>query len=444
MLLAPDGRILLRHHAQQPVQTGSLMKLLLTLGVLETLGPAFRFHTDLLADPRPGVAGQPAWQLAFRGGGDPDLRQEDLRQMLRVAEGRGMHRVSGPVVLDDQRFAPVTLLGQGIQAEADRSWATLPGALQVDHAAVHLVLPADAPQAWLAEPGLAGSVQWTNAGSAAEACPSDWAGRLHLQVVGDGLPGPTAGNGAGTADVQPAKPGRLVLRGIRPAGCGSAEIWRSPLPARDHFAWTLASLWTALGHHDTLVSVPGAAPSYARISVRHDSRPLAELVRGTNKFSNNLMARTLLLDLAAESGDLPATPAGGIAALRAWLSAHQLDFPELVLENGAGLSHGEVLSAEHLAAVLRYSVTSAVAPEFLASLPIPGQDGTLSTRLAGHPLAPRMRLKTGSLDGVRGLAGLVAAPGGGHAVVVCVVNAPQVGDVTALQAAVLDYLTASW
>ena len=68
------------------------------------------------------------------------------------------------------------------------------------------------------------------------------------------------------------------------------------------------------------------------------SDPLGYVVRDINKWSNNLMARQLLLTIAAEKNGTPATEAKGEAAIKVWLASKGQKFDELVIENGSGLS----------------------------------------------------------------------------------------------------------
>jgi D-alanyl-D-alanine carboxypeptidase/D-alanyl-D-alanine-endopeptidase (penicillin-binding protein 4) len=58
----------------------------------------------------------------------------------------------------------------------------------------------------------------------------------------------------------------------------------------------------------------------------------------------------------------------------------------------------------------------------MSSLPISGIDGTLSNRFKSPMLRERMRLKTGTLDGVRALAGYVTGLSGQEYIVVYIHN----------------------
>jgi D-alanyl-D-alanine carboxypeptidase/D-alanyl-D-alanine-endopeptidase (penicillin-binding protein 4) len=96
------------------------------------------------------------------------------------------------------------------------------------------------------------------------------------------------------------------------------------------------------------------------------------------------------------------------------------------IDNGSGLSRTTRISVLQLAAVLRAAYHSRYAPEFIASLPLAGIDGTLRSRM--QSVQPgSARLKTGHLDGVSGIAGYVTGASGKVYVVVSLVNDAEVG-----------------
>ena len=78
-----------------------------------------------------------------------------------------------------------------------------------------------------------------------------------------------------------------------------------------------------------------------------------------------------------------------------------------------------------MANVLRAAYRSPYAPEFLASLPLAGSDGTLRARMKTTP-AGAVRLKTGHIDEVSGVAGYVTTPAGKTYVLVSLINDPRV------------------
>jgi D-alanyl-D-alanine carboxypeptidase/D-alanyl-D-alanine-endopeptidase (penicillin-binding protein 4) len=94
------------------------------------------------------------------------------------------------------------------------------------------------------------------------------------------------------------------------------------------------------------------------------------------------------------------------------------------IDNGSGLSRRTHISAVQLARVLSAAYHSRYAPEFLASLPLAGVDGTLRSRMRTAPQGA-VRLKTGHIDGVSGVAGYVTTAAGKSYVLVCLVNHPR-------------------
>jgi D-alanyl-D-alanine carboxypeptidase/D-alanyl-D-alanine-endopeptidase (penicillin-binding protein 4) len=128
------------------------------------------------------------------------------------------------------------------------------------------------------------------------------------------------------------------------------------------------------------------------------------------------------------------------AAMQQWLKTQQLQFPELVLENGAGLSRKERISALHLAELLQHAARSRYAAELKSSLPILGMDGTVKKRFRDSEIAGYAHLKTGSLEGVKSIAGYVQAHSGKQWIVVFIVNHPNAALAQPAQDALIKWL----
>jgi D-alanyl-D-alanine carboxypeptidase/D-alanyl-D-alanine-endopeptidase (penicillin-binding protein 4) len=95
-----------------------------------------------------------------------------------------------------------------------------------------------------------------------------------------------------------------------------------------------------------------------------------------------------------------------VAAIRARLDALKLPTGGLVMVDGSGLARADRATCALLLAVL----DRAGQPKFATlrdGLAIAGERGTLATTLRGTPLQGKLRAKTGSLNGVSGLAGFV-------------------------------------
>lgn len=162
----------------------------------------------------------------------------------------------------------------------------------------------------------------------------------------------------------------------------------------------------------------------------------SEVIRGINKHSNNVMTQQLLLTLALQQtgrGSLD----GARALLGEWWRERVGAAEPPVVDNGAGLSREARLSARALAQMLQRAWASPVMPEFVASLPIAGVDGTLRRRPALS--TGSAHLKTGSLRDVMALAGYVQAASGRRYVLVALVNHPQAAAARPVLDALLDW-----
>ena len=142
----------------------------------------------------------------------------------------------------------------------------------------------------------------------------------------------------------------------------------------------------------------GTAPPDARVIASVQSPTLSEVVRDINKFSNNVMARQLFLTLGAVGAGAPASAEKTTRIIRQWLAGKGLSVPELVLENGSGLSRVERISAKSLGELLLAAYRSPVMPELMASLPLAAVDGTMKKRLSGAEVAGQAHIKTGTLS----------------------------------------------
>jgi D-alanyl-D-alanine carboxypeptidase/D-alanyl-D-alanine-endopeptidase (penicillin-binding protein 4) len=409
------------HNAAQPMNPASVMKLVTTYAALELLGPAYTWRTEALArgELREGVL---RGELILRGGGDPALGHEQLWLLLRQLRAQGLREIRGDLVLDRSRYAPAPHDPGAFDGEPLAAYNVGPDALLLAHKAMRLRLaPAAGTPKVTSEPPLDGLEVLSLLRPAAGEC-GDWKEGVRADLFEHG------------------EHARLVLTGAYPSACGEQTL---PLGVLDHPAFVLGafrSLWRELG--GTLQGrVRDATTGADALPLASTvSPPLAVVIRDINKFSNNVMARQLLLTLGAEKVRVPAAESDGAAAIQAWLAAKGWSVPELVIENGSGLSRRERISAGALARLLQAAYAGPLMPEFVASLPLLAVDGTLRRRLPGAPVAGRAHVKTGYLAEVRALAGYVLDRAGRRWVVVFLVNHPQAAAARQAQDALLEWV----
>jgi D-alanyl-D-alanine carboxypeptidase/D-alanyl-D-alanine-endopeptidase (penicillin-binding protein 4) len=152
------------------------------------------------------------------------------------------------------------------------------------------------------------------------------------------------------------------------------------------------------------------------------SKSLASIVRDINKWSNNVMARQLLLTIAAELHNQPASEVRGMLAVKSWLAEKGRNTDGLVIENGSGLSRIERVTANDLGQMLIDAYHGPTMPEFISSLPILSLDGTLTQRLRDMPVSAKAHMKTGSIKDVSAIAGYVLDEKKHRHVVIMLVN----------------------
>ena len=390
----------------------SVMKLVTTYAALELLGPAYRWKTEAYLDGE---------DLVLRGHGDPKLTYEGFWLLLRALRARGLREIKGDVVLDRSYFGnqPHTL----IDDEAFRPYNVAPDALLVNFKALRFnFVPEGAAVRVFVEPALPGLEVVNTLKTVEGGCPEGRAFRDLIQ-----------------ADFQ-AKPPRASFAGSYPTACGERDLNVALHTPEDYVGAMIRQLWTEMGGTWNGNAREGTVSAGARLLYSHESEPLAEIVRDINKFSNNVMARQLYLTMAAELGGAPAQPENAFSSIKNLLKRKGVPAPELVLENGSGLSRGERMSAASLAALLQAAWASPVMPEFIASLPVVAADGTMRRRLRTERVAASAHIKTGLLNDVRAIAGYVLDRRGRRHVVVMIVNHPRAPESQAALDALLAWV----
>ncbi|MCC2972821.1 D-alanyl-D-alanine carboxypeptidase/D-alanyl-D-alanine-endopeptidase [Massilia sp. IC2-476] len=423
VLVLKGDTTVLSHQADRPMQPASTMKLVTTMVSLERLGPAFRGRTELrtTGEIDKGVL---RGNLVLKGGADADLSGQDLENMLRALYYQGIRRIEGDLVLDRSLWQPARMeVGLPPFDESPEAYYNvIPDALMVNKNMLQIDMRSTSKRLKLEMQPELDRVSIGSDMTLIDADCAKWE---------DGWKLPEAVR---------QKNGRIqvILHGTFPKDCARSYSI-NVLDRNDYIERLFRQKWKELDGKFSGKVVEGTAPPESRVLAEHTSRMLPELVRDTNKPSDNLLARTLFLSL----GSLQPDPAAGSfalpptgeptfvradAAVREWMRAHRIDDTGLVMENGSGLSRTERITAQQMAYLLQAGLRSNWMPEFQASMPIAGIDGTLRRRLQGTPAAGRARLKTGTLRNVVALAGYVPDANGVQNVFVAIVNSEQAGN----------------
>ena len=400
--------------ADAPMHPASVMKLVTTYAALELLGPAYRWKTEVF------VEGD---DLYLRGYGDPNLNYESFWLLLRNLRGRGLRELRGDVVLDRSYFGPAQY--SPFDSELFRPYNVTPDALLVNFKALRFTFipEGDKGVRVFAEPQLPGLEVVNQLKLGDGSCPEG--NRAFRELI--------------QASFQ-SRPPRASFVGTYPLSCGERDLNIALHEPQDYVAAMIRQLWGEMGGTWPGNVREGVVPPAARLVYVHESEPLGDIVRDINKFSNNVMARQLFLTLGAELGGPPARAEEAARAIKEWVAAKRIAAPELVLENGSGLSRVERISAQHLAALLLAAWRSPVMPEFVSSLPVVAADGTMKKRLRGERVAGSAHIKTGLLADARAIAGFVLDRNGRRHVVVMIANHPKAPEADAAMDALLQWV----
>lgn len=412
---------LINHQAQKALNPASTMKLVTSDAALEILGPAYRWKTEVYYDGslRNGVLDG---NLYLKGYGDPHLMTSDMWRLVTQIKQAGIKQINGDLILDDSFFASQSTNPSSFDGDGARAYNATPSAMMSNLKMVSFRFASDSTQLNItADPDLT-EIRINNQLKINEGDCSNWRSRLNYEVNAS------------------KAPTEVIFSGAFPANCTEKYLELLVLsPADLSFNLFRKLLREQAGNISGKVKT-ASVPANAIKLLQFDSETLADLLSDINKWSNNLMARQLLLTIAAESQGAPATEEKGVTAIKAWLASKNLAFSELVIENGSGLSRTERISTQHMGALLTSAFYSPVMPEFMASLPILAVDGTLLKRMKDSPVQGRAHLKTGTIEGVFAISGYILGKNGKRYVMVFMINHAKAAQTKPAQDALIDWV----
>ena len=397
------GNVVLSWNADRLRNPASVEKMVTTLVALDTLGPAYRWKTEVQF-LGPVVDGVLNGDIAIKGYGDPYLVTERFWQLLRRIRGEGIDEISGNLLLDDSYFDVGDYDPAAFDREPLRAYNVAPNALLTNFKVVRYFFQPDESRSRVQvrlEPDL-DNLDIVN----------------QLRVSN----GACRGYQRGITITPNDDISRITFSGRFPSGCEIYAMDRTVLSHNEFTYGLFKSLWQESGGKFSGDWKKTVVDETIEPSLTFESLPLSEIIAKVNKHSNNVMARQLLYTLAAEKLGPAATESKGRQVVREWLSDHGVDNAELNIANGAGLSRSSRITAEDLGDLLRYAYESPFMPEYLSSLSLSGLDGTLSRRFRDSALTGQAHMKTGSMDHVSAVAGYFQARSGQRYIVVTLLN----------------------
>jgi D-alanyl-D-alanine carboxypeptidase/D-alanyl-D-alanine-endopeptidase (penicillin-binding protein 4) len=405
VLDAITGETLYAHNPEKYFTPASNTKLYTTIPALALLGPDFRWRTTLETRAALDTHGRLRGDVVLVGRGDPNLSnrkfpfdtkverdgppEKVLAELADQLVARGVKQIEGDIVADDSYF-PAERYASGWAIDDMTSGYGAPvSALTVNDNALTIELrPADreGDSAWFGVEPWAEFYEFVNeVRTAAAGAKAD--------ISADREPGSR----------------RVVLRGSIPLGAEPRLIALAVEEPAEFDAALLKRLLESRGvriygraraQHEPQAS-PAENPA---VLAEHLSGPLLDDIRLVNKISQNLHAELLLRAIGREKGTAGSTDAA-LKVVQEFLKSIGVAEGDVATYDGSGLSRRNLITPRATVALLAWAARQPWAEQFIATLPVSAQDGTLTERMKDTPAAGRIHAKTGTLANVNALSG---------------------------------------
>ena len=374
----------------------SNVKLLTTAAALQKLGADFRIKTSVYS----GENGD----LYIAGRGDPSITETQLKSLAQQLKRRGISGVN-ELIGDDSYFQ-----GSGVNPnweweDAQAGYGAPVNSLIFNQNAIELLL---SPQAigqplkvTFAEPKLANQWQIQNNSVTVAQNESEFieVGREFDRSA-------------------------IRVSGQLKVGAASESAYVAVVNPANNFVQQFQQVLAAEGIPVKQALVASTSGKLNQELAAVESPALAELIKETNRESNNLYAEVLLRLLGKVTGNMPVlqtltgkmpvpqedTSEIGLKELKTALTQLGVNPNSYKLADGSGLSRHNLISPEALVQTLRLMANSPTASVYRASLPVAGESGTLKNRLISTPNRVILQAKTGTLSGVSALSGYIEVP----------------------------------
>jgi D-alanyl-D-alanine carboxypeptidase/D-alanyl-D-alanine-endopeptidase (penicillin-binding protein 4) len=394
------------YHSNDLMIPASNMKLLSSGAALLVLGKDFEFRTTFDIFQKSNQT-----TLIIRGSGDPALGDpgifEDEQQILthdelfdaiaKALEDRNIESIN-EVFVDDRMF--------------DRTWA-------------HPDWPIDQLNRWYCAE--IGGLNFNTNVINMYPIPGSLGGTPLLEMtpnlpwVDVQIKAKTISKGRDSAWVaRPTPANKFTLYGnVRGKTEISVSIHEPPLFAGGVFAYALNKRGIKInttGYIDDAVHLAGPNDEWDSTPIAVITTPLADILKRTNTDSYNLYAEALIKRIGHEITGDPGSWENGASVIRLLLSQHvnATAAQNTVIADGSGMSRENRVSPKTFTNWIAVLAKQDSWDTFQSSLATPG-NGTLKRRFTNTKLNAQLHAKSGYLNGVYALSGILEHPNGRRA-----------------------------
>lgn len=408
-------QILMKHNGEKLFKPASVMKLVTTYAGILHLGTDFVWQTKIYADNKVNENGILNGNLYIFGVGNPNLTFEELYKLLtKLFVEHNIKKINGNIIFNNSLFNLSDSLQNTLSSDFDgykfEPYNVIPKPLMFDLQTLNLMFYVDTnnnvkvktlPQFSQLVINTKNLILDKNFN---KKCATDWENYLiaTTQKLNNKIVLNISGN------IQ-----KNCLKNSDDSVSNYKNIYLSLLNNFEHNIVLFNSIWHQLGG-----TIKGNfVESNQKINFdklnyifTYNSKTLGETIKPINKFSNNVMARLLYLSLPLKNANINANDNTfslelSNKTIKEILSKNNINFENAIFDNGAGLSRKTKFSLYSLNALLIHAWNNQKMPEFIQSLPIFGEDGTIKKRYANSIYKGQAHLKTGHINGVKNIAG---------------------------------------
>lgn len=418
------GEVIDSYRAENVVPPASVMKLLTTGAALEILGPGFRFPTILeyTGSIENGVL---HGDLYIHGSCDPSLgwkgKTAFLSQWVKAVQKAGIRKIDGAVIADMTMLDGEAQNPGWLCEDAGNYYA--PGIFGINYYGntMNIVLKS----------GEVGSTA-TVVGTEPKIEDVYFINRIRCDKI--------SYDGAFVSGIPYSR--ERYLTGSVPSNLGTfgvkGDIPNPGLLLARHLTARLREAGVEVKRDATYLPdynplIPGRTEIYT-----HYSEPLTEILKETNRNSNNLYAEALFRYLGTRY-TLPGTIHNSQDLLRDYWRRRGVNIQNAIIKDGCGLAPQDAVSAKALVQLLTVMAHSPNKEAWLASLPTSGQTGTLKSLCPQTRLDGKIHAKSGTIAGTKNFAGYIDLPNGEQWVFAILINSAP-GKAKNIQTVIQQYL----
>ncbi len=366
----------------------SVTKLVTAAAALKAFPPGTKFKTSLWSSAQI-ENGVMKGDLYLRGGGDPSFVSENLWYLVNAFLRSNVKEIEGNIVVDDSLFDSVRFDSSRQKERVDRAYDAPTGAMSFNWNSVNVFVRPGKKVGSPAQVFIDPENEYVRLSGKVETISSS--GKTSIMVDRDE-------DKKGMGDMIKVS-GKIAL------GSKEVVVFKNITQPDMWAGYNLKSFLSQRKIELTGSVKTGTTPAAAKLLAEVDNKTVESILADMNKFSNNYVAEMLTKNIAAVKSP-PGNLAKGMKALNDYMESLKVPSSQYELYNPSGLTRDNKMSAFALWKVLSDMKSQfQFQPEFTASLPIAGIDGTLKNRMKNTPGERWVRGKTGYLTGVISLAG---------------------------------------